>query len=282
MAQKNKATQLWKLLKDNLVQATALARRYASGRFQKIDLMPYCMYEVHYISESESEAEEEVAIVVGKGKSLKKKVTPDVEMMEIDEPMEEVAEVQKPQWDSYAVPSARMAVQIEQITADLQRLPPAPEDQAHRNYVQLQELRPYEIINPTNAELIEQIMIPVFITDENMDQIIGNLEWEGYFAFPSNYDEFDTGREIRARVEELEQDLKEEERQREEEGRQRKMREEEEREIFLYNNRIRQPDTLLSLSARIGSTHVNEIINKDDDQELEIYLDTLLRAGYYP
>ena len=93
MAQNNKATQLWKLLK-NLVRATAVTKRFTSGRLKKLDPVPYCMYTIEYMSENESE-NESAELIEPKGKSIKKKSTPVIEIVKVsesitesDEPME--------------------------------------------------------------------------------------------------------------------------------------------------------------------------------------------------
>jgi hypothetical protein len=122
MAQNNKATQLWKLLKNNLVRATAVTKRFTSGRLQKLDPVPYCVYEIEYmsISESDNESVEIIEPIVGKGKSWKKTKTPDIEIVKeielitvLDESMEEVPEEEKPRWDSYAIHAIKCTQQLQ-------------------------------------------------------------------------------------------------------------------------------------------------------------------------
>ena len=127
MAQNNKATQQWKILKNNLVRATALAKRFASGRFQKLNPVPYCMYQIEYMeseseSDNESDNERNNRANSWQRQNLEEKETPDsevvkkVELITVpDEPMEE----EMPKMDSYAIHSTNMSQQIDRVASEL-------------------------------------------------------------------------------------------------------------------------------------------------------------------
>ena len=49
-----------------------------------------------------------------------------------------------------------------------------------------------------------------------------------------------------------------------------------------YENRIRQPRSLLSIAGQVGPTEVNNLINKELVGQFGIYIDVLERSGHYP
>lgn len=277
MAQNNKATQLWKLLKKNLVRATAVTKRFTSGRLQKLDPVPYCMYEIEYmsVSESDNESVEITEPIIGKGKSWKKKKTPDIEIVEEiitvpDEPMEEA-----PKWDSYAIHATNMSNKIDRVTSEL-GLWEMPEPEYRHTYLPT-ERRTYIIRNPVNEEFIAQTDIPLVISDRLMEELVHKVYQDGYFL-PHVFNIDNVVHQVRIGLQDLEQDID----YIMQDAAYEKKRIAAELAKIEYDKRIRQPDTLLSFCARVGPTDINGIINRDDDVELEIYLDILGRTGYYP
>ena len=49
-----------------------------------------------------------------------------------------------------------------------------------------------------------------------------------------------------------------------------------------YENRIRQPRSLLSIAGQVGPTQINAVINNDLVGQFGMYIDVLERSGHYP
>ena len=165
-------------MKSNLVRATAVTKRFTSGRLQKLDPVPYCMYTIEYISESESDNKsvELIEPMIGKGKSLKKKNTPDIEIIKVSEPTtvsDEPMDVETPKWDSYAIHASNMSQQIERVTSQIERREVGPSEVLEpvpQLFYLPTETRTYTITNPRNGEFITQIEIPLLISDRLMEE----------------------------------------------------------------------------------------------------------------
>ena len=207
-------------------------------------------------------------------------------------PEAETPEEKKPKWDSYEIHSIRMAQQIQHVTDELQLNNIVPvnnrygandganddDDDSHQpiSYPFLQR-RLFTIQDPITDAYLATLNIGAFITDERMAQIIEHVQQEGYFDANHPHSAF-VIYEINARCE----DLMDEERYKHTEEYLQKMRRKEEEEKLAYETRIRQPDSLLNLSARVGPKTINDAIRRDDDKAFERYLDVLDRTNRVP
>ena len=150
------------------------------------------------------------------------------------------------------------------------------EQDDHAVYI-FPERRPYEIRDPTNNAYLATQNIATFITDHHLAKMIEEMQNEGFFNRENERSRFITI-EIHYRCVDME--LFEWDRH-VAEHEQRKLVEKEEK-VRAYNNRIRQPRSLLSIAGQVGPTEVNNFINKDLVGKFRMYLYVLELSGHYP